>query len=549
MQTRCGDNFKLAHDPHPNGTVSPLNGVNSCVETVQKRKQTLALAALVAAAFTLSCGIRWPHIDPCIVIPCAEPTPRPTPGRTCGVWRNSGRSDCDCYLADGTTYVACGTPPPRPTATTPPGPTSTPAPTATPTRTPTPALDNPPCAPTPPPTAVNPTMATCPPHLRRLDGTGLCLTDWPCRDPLGRSCHEGAKISFAAGHVQVTRDGDGSGCPPGLVWDGHPGPCTDAWCRPTFDGVNLMPVGAPDTDQPWKRAGVCEPASWPCEAPTPGPTPAPTVAPGQACTLPPGTGDGLDCPRTSPRLLDHVMAAIDRVIADHPDWLEPGVEIVREGQENPFRNAAVVELRAAGFCAIFDGEEIAIKNTNQWSEQYHVLSSARHIRRGEGSYRATCTPAWSAITAGAQPTPEPTPTPDSLDTCPCLVAVTVAFLGINDGQPPELHPGDSITLDTTYRLARWDGDGRGAAAEHIEGRNCVPPRGPEWTVDTPGGVVTRKVNDGYGLRLQDLQAGHYRVSVQPPPNLMGGGDPARSIVLCGWPAGDSVRSTIEFEVQ
>lgn len=291
-----------------------------------------------------------------------------------------------------------------------------------------------------------------------------------------------------------------------------------------------------------------EPRPTPSPEPTATPTQEPTVSPtpgADACTLPPGTGDGEGCPRTSPRLLAAVDEAV--TVASRPAWLE-GPGVVRAGHENDFRFAVVDALRAAGYCAFFDGEEIAVKDSNAFSEQYHVLSSARNIRRGLGSYRATCSPAWSAVPATvATPTPPPTPAP--VETCPCLVCATVAFLGVNDGPAPELRPGDSITLDTTYRLARWDGDRRGAPAELVEGRNCKPPRGPEWTVDIPDGVQARKVNVGYGLRLIDLKAGRYVVSVSQPPNLTDGESPARSISACGWPAGDSVRSSIEFEVR
>jgi hypothetical protein len=46
-----------------------------------------------------------------------------------------------------------------------------------------------------------------------------------------------------------------------------------------------------------------------------------------------------------------------------------------------------------GVCAIFDGEEIGVKNTNAFNDQYDIHLASGHVRRGEGSYRATCTPA------------------------------------------------------------------------------------------------------------------------------------------------------------
>ena len=51
-------------------------------------------------------------------------------------------------------------------------------------------------------------------------------------------------------------------------------------------------------------------------------------------------------------------------------------------------------LNAAGYCAKYDGEELGVKNSNSFNDQYDILISSGHIRRGEGSYRSTCNPAW-----------------------------------------------------------------------------------------------------------------------------------------------------------
>jgi len=40
------------------------------------------------------------------------------------------------------------------------------------------------------------------------------------------------------------------------------------------------------------------------------------------------------------------------------------------------------------------GGEIAVKKTNEFNDQYHIMISDGHIRRGDASYRATCYPAW-----------------------------------------------------------------------------------------------------------------------------------------------------------
>jgi hypothetical protein len=43
---------------------------------------------------------------------------------------------------------------------------------------------------------------------------------------------------------------------------------------------------------------------------------------------------------------------------------------------------------------MWDGEELAVKKTNDFSDQYDILTFENFIRRDHGSYRATCTPAW-----------------------------------------------------------------------------------------------------------------------------------------------------------
>ena len=35
-----------------------------------------------------------------------------------------------------------------------------------------------------------------------------------------------------------------------------------------------------------------------------------------------------------------------------------------------------------------------MKNTNAWNDQYDIISGDGYIRRGTGSYRSTCYPAW-----------------------------------------------------------------------------------------------------------------------------------------------------------
>lgn len=145
-------------------------------------------------------------------------------------------------------------------------------------------------------------------------------------------------------------------------------------------------IGAPSTVCQQKYRVVC-----------PEPTETPIPEEPRPCRLPYGTGSGEGCPRTQSKLLQGVTDAIARVQMLHPDWFTDGGSRVVPGKEDPFRLNTVDELRLGGFCAFFDGEEIALKNSNSFSEQYAIVSSDSRVRRGENSYRATCIPAWKAI--------------------------------------------------------------------------------------------------------------------------------------------------------
>ena len=45
-----------------------------------------------------------------------------------------------------------------------------------------------------------------------------------------------------------------------------------------------------------------------------------------------------------------------------------------------------------GLCAYYDGEELGVKNSNSFNDQFDILVSSGHIRRGAGSYRAHLPP-------------------------------------------------------------------------------------------------------------------------------------------------------------
>jgi hypothetical protein len=157
--------------------------------------------------------------------------------------------------------------------------------------------------------------------------------------------------------------------------------------------VNPGPI--PDVPHP-------DPTTAPAPPPDPGgapPPPAPPPASGQSCGLPPGNGSGNDCPRQSPSFLGDVESALTQLIAEEPGIFDKS-EIqgcgtcykVVDVQRYITRMPKLMEQR--GLCAMYDGEELAVKNSNSFNDQYDILTSGMYIRRDQGSYRSTCYPAW-----------------------------------------------------------------------------------------------------------------------------------------------------------
>jgi hypothetical protein len=125
---------------------------------------------------------------------------------------------------------------------------------------------------------------------------------------------------------------------------------------------------------------TCYPANFPVN-------PAPLPQRGD-CSLPSSRNYG--CDRVTPTLLHIVERTADEIVAARPDLVRGDAVL---GNPNDYYNEMVNRLRGKGFCAIFDGEEINLKNSNDLSEHYHVITSWGALRRGTGAYRTTCRPA------------------------------------------------------------------------------------------------------------------------------------------------------------
>jgi hypothetical protein len=131
-------------------------------------------------------------------------------------------------------------------------------------------------------------------------------------------------------------------------------------------------------------------------AATPVPTPEATPDTLFSCVLGDGSANS-SCRRESPSFLNEVDTAISQLVQQQPQIFDlenqlgdGGYKVVSPGQ---YYVGVMRNLQHMGFCANFDGEEMQVKNTNEFSDQYHIMISSGYVRRGASSYRATCYPA------------------------------------------------------------------------------------------------------------------------------------------------------------
>ncbi len=152
----------------------------------------------------------------------------------------------------------------------------------------------------------------------------------------------------------------------------------------------------------WSCGGGSSPVGPPAPTPVPIPTPTPGDGGVSASSCPIGKGSLTPaCQKLSPRLLDEVEAAIDRLVREHPEIFNRADEDgANSGQyrvlkADAYLDGVISNLRAAGLCAerTMDRERIVAKATNDFSEEWDVLTSRGFVRRGRYSYIHTCTPA------------------------------------------------------------------------------------------------------------------------------------------------------------
>ena len=136
---------------------------------------------------------------------------------------------------------------------------------------------------------------------------------------------------------------------------------------------------------------TCTPASYTMPAAPGGNTPG--------CNLP--NSVSVACSREAGVFGQVVAAALDQLTQEQPaifDFkdVQPGGDPnwYRVLDEAAYSQGVVKILLAKGVCARWDGEELNVKNTNVSSENYDILTAKGYMRRGEGSYRVSCYPAY-----------------------------------------------------------------------------------------------------------------------------------------------------------
>jgi hypothetical protein len=134
--------------------------------------------------------------------------------------------------------------------------------------------------------------------------------------------------------------------------------------------------------------GTCWPSVIPVNRRKGSPPPA-------GCTLP--SSVEISCGDPPSRFLDKVLAAVDQVQKDKPALFDFGD---RSPQGWPrvkdmaaYHGAVIEVLAGQGFCGKFDGEEIAVKRSNEFTEHFDVNYADKYVRRGSGVYRGACYPA------------------------------------------------------------------------------------------------------------------------------------------------------------
>ncbi|MFN8090732.1 MAG: hypothetical protein U0599_00590 [Vicinamibacteria bacterium] len=135
--------------------------------------------------------------------------------------------------------------------------------------------------------------------------------------------------------------------------------------------------------------GTCTPAVYPVGTGALAPSPA-------GCSLPPSREVACGSPPT--RFESAMQEAIARVLREKPQVFDytdanPATGWPRVRDFDAYYAGVVEALGQQGFCSRFDGEEMVVKRTNEFSEHFKINLSDKWVRTGAGIYRGACYPA------------------------------------------------------------------------------------------------------------------------------------------------------------
>jgi len=114
------------------------------------------------------------------------------------------------------------------------------------------------------------------------------------------------------------------------------------------------------------------------------------------CSLPPSRE--VSCGDPAPLFDGDVAGAIDQLLKTKPELFDfkdiaPRTDWPAVKDMPAYYQGIIDILVAKGYCGLFDGEEIEVKRTNDFSEHYDVNYSDKYVRTGPGSFRGSCYPA------------------------------------------------------------------------------------------------------------------------------------------------------------
>ena len=130
---------------------------------------------------------------------------------------------------------------------------------------------------------------------------------------------------------------------------------------------------------------------------TPEPPPEDPPPPAGSCTLPPSNPANPTCTSEGPLLLAEVEAALDAVTERFPGLFDFDDKTCENCYfvKDPTRyvDEVIRQLNRQGLCTDGVREELGVKSSNDFSEQYDIILASEHMRRGPGTYRGVCRPA------------------------------------------------------------------------------------------------------------------------------------------------------------